>query len=80
MMQARQRLPELAGSAGVAAKQLGNWAFLLRSFLSSGIRVNLGLGWGTVRNSTQCERENNLIETLPQLRARDTQGKVRGQL
>jgi len=54
--------------------------FFARSFFSSPMRVNLDLGWGTVRNSTQCERENNLIETLPQLRARDTQGKARGQL
>jgi hypothetical protein len=55
------------------------FAILPHSFFSAFMRVNLDSGLGTVRNSTQCERENNLIETLPQLEARDTQA-ARGQL
>jgi hypothetical protein len=78
-MQARHPAPELALSSGVAAKQLDNRTFLFAEFPFRRYPSKLGAGWETIRNSTQCERENNLIETLPQLGARDTQ-QVRGQL
>ena len=49
----------------------------LRWFLFRPHTGKMGLGPGTVRNSTQAARENNLVETFPKLASRDTEGSQR---